>query len=63
MQAVGKVLIDPALNEFGDLDTCLVSLQFANGMVGSIDNSRQAVNGYDQRIAILGSNGAVMVGN
>ncbi len=63
VHTVGNVLIDPGLNEFGDLDTCLVSLKFANGMVGSIDNSRQAVYGYDQRIEILGTNGAVMVGN
>src|SRR5512143_1628212 len=29
--AMGNVLIDPNLNEFGDLDTCTVSLKFKNG--------------------------------
>jgi myo-inositol 2-dehydrogenase/D-chiro-inositol 1-dehydrogenase len=63
VHAMGNVLIDPALNEFGDLDTCVVNLRFANGMVGCIDNSRQAVYGYDQRLEILCSNGCVTVGN
>jgi myo-inositol 2-dehydrogenase/D-chiro-inositol 1-dehydrogenase len=63
VHAIGNVLIDPALNEFGDLDTCVVNLRFANGMVGSIDNCRQATYGYDQRIEILCSKGSLTAGN
>jgi myo-inositol 2-dehydrogenase/D-chiro-inositol 1-dehydrogenase len=63
VHVIGDALIDPNLKEIGDIDTCLVSLKFTNGMLGSIDNSRQAVYGYDQRIELLCLDGCVMVGN
>jgi myo-inositol 2-dehydrogenase / D-chiro-inositol 1-dehydrogenase len=61
--ATGSVLIEPKLNEFGDIDTDVVSLKFANGAVGSIDNSRKAVYGYDQRLEVFCSNGTAMANN
>jgi myo-inositol 2-dehydrogenase/D-chiro-inositol 1-dehydrogenase len=61
--ATGNVLIDPELKEFGDIDTNVVSLKFANGALGTIDNSRKAVYGYDQRLEILCSNGTAMAKN
>lgn len=57
--AKGAVLVDPAIGEEGDIDTALVTLTFENGAIGVIDNSRQAVYGYDQRIEVFGSKGAV----
>jgi myo-inositol 2-dehydrogenase/D-chiro-inositol 1-dehydrogenase len=61
--AVGGVLIDPAIGEAGDIDTAVVTLRFANGSLGTIDNSRQAVYGYDQRLEVFGENGQICVGN
>ena len=61
--AAGGVLLDPKLNEFGDIDTDVVILKFANGAVGTIDNSRKAVYGYDQRLEVFCSNGTAMAGN
>jgi myo-inositol 2-dehydrogenase/D-chiro-inositol 1-dehydrogenase len=61
--AAGGVLIDPAIGEAGDLDTALVTLKFENGALAVIDNSRQAVYGYDQRVEVLGSAGAVRTEN
>ncbi len=61
--AMGNVLLEPELNEFGDLDTDVVVLKFANGAVGAIDNSRKAVYGYDQRLEVFCSNGTAMAGN
>jgi myo-inositol 2-dehydrogenase/D-chiro-inositol 1-dehydrogenase len=55
--AKGSVLIDPAIGEAGDVDTCVVVLTHANGAITTIDNSRQAVYGYDQRVEVLGSGG------
>jgi myo-inositol 2-dehydrogenase/D-chiro-inositol 1-dehydrogenase len=55
--ATGGVLIDPAIGAAGDVDTALVVLWFENGAIGTIDNSRQAVFGYDQRAEVLGSAG------
>jgi len=61
--AIGSVLINPELNEFNDVDTDIVSLKFANGAVGAIDNSRKAVYGYDQRLEVFCSNGTAMAEN
>ena len=57
------VLVDKAIGEAGDVDTALISLKFASGAIGMIDNSRQAVYGYDQRVEILGSKGGITVTN
>lgn len=61
--AAGAVLVDPAIGDAGDIDTAVVTLRFANGAIGTIDNSRKAVYGYDQRVEVFGSGGGVVVGN
>jgi myo-inositol 2-dehydrogenase / D-chiro-inositol 1-dehydrogenase len=61
--AIGNVLIDEELNTFGDIDTDIVTLKFANGTVGAIDNSRQSVYGYDQRLEVFCLNGVAMAEN
>jgi myo-inositol 2-dehydrogenase/D-chiro-inositol 1-dehydrogenase len=63
LMATGHCLIDPAIGKCGDVDTAVVLLKFQNGALGTIDNSRQAVYGYDQRVEIFGSGGSVVVGN
>lgn len=60
---MGGVMVDPAIGEAGDIDTAVISLKFANGAIGSIDNSRQAAYGYDQRVEAFGSAGMVDVAN
>jgi myo-inositol 2-dehydrogenase/D-chiro-inositol 1-dehydrogenase len=55
--ARGAVRVDPAFGEAGDVDTALITLVHANGCLTAIDNSRQAVYGYDQRVEVLGSRG------
>ncbi len=61
--AAGAVLVDPRIGEAGDIDTALITLRFANGAIGAIDNSRRAVYGYDQRVEVFGSAGMVAVSN
>ena len=61
--AIGSVMIDPELNSFGDIDTDIVTLKFANGAIGAIDNSRQAVYGYDQRLEVFCLNGMAKAEN
>jgi myo-inositol 2-dehydrogenase/D-chiro-inositol 1-dehydrogenase len=61
--AIGNVLVAPELTGAGDVDTDVVTLRFANGAMGVIDNSRQAVYGYDQRLEVFCSNGVAMAGN
>jgi len=61
--AMGSVLVAPELAEIGDVDTDVVTLRFANGALGVIDNSREAVYGYDQRLEVFGSAGAARAEN
>ncbi|MEJ2558710.1 MAG: inositol 2-dehydrogenase [Anaerolineae bacterium] len=61
--AIGGVMIDPRIGQAGDIDTALVTLRYAQGAIGSIDNSRQAVYGYDQRVEVFGSEGSMVVAN
>ncbi len=56
-------MVDPVIGEAGDLDTAVVMLKFANGVIGTIDNSRRAVYGYDQRVEVHGSLGLLAAGN
>ena len=57
------VMVDPEIGEAGDVDTALLVLRFRNGVIGTIDNSRKAVYGYDQRVEILGSEGKIATEN
>ncbi|TXK80334.1 inositol 2-dehydrogenase [Paenibacillus sp. N3.4] len=61
--AHGNVLINLAFATHGDLDTAIATLRFKNGAIGVIDNSRQAVYGYDQRVEVFGSKGSVGITN
>ena len=55
--ARGAVRVDPAFAQAGDVDTAVVMLTHENGCLTTIDNSRQAVYGYDQRVEVFGSAG------
>ena len=57
------VMVDPGIGEAGDVDTAVITLRFANGAIGTIDNSRKAIYGYDQRVEVFGSNGMVQAHN
>ncbi len=61
--AKGAVLVDPAIGKAGDVDTAVVTLTFQNGCIGVIDNSRKATYGYDQRVEVFGSKGALSCSN
>lgn len=61
--AAGAAMIDPAIGEAGDIDTAITTLKLKNGALAVIDNSRQAVYGYDQRIEVFGSKGSLLACN
>ena len=63
VHAAGAVRIEPELAEMGDVDTAVVTLRHVDGCLTSIDNSRKAVYGYDQRVEVLGSGGMASSGN
>ncbi len=57
--AQGAVRVDQGFADYGDIDTAVVLLTHADGTLTSIDNSRRARYGYDQRIEVFGSLGMV----
>lgn len=63
VQAAGSVLTDPAIRELGDFDSANVLLVTASGRQCTITNTRRASYGYDQRIEVHGSLGAVSAMN
>ena len=61
--AKGDVLVDPEIGAAGDLDTAVIVLTHENRAVTTIDNSRRAVYGYDQRVEAFGSRGVALSDN
>jgi myo-inositol 2-dehydrogenase / D-chiro-inositol 1-dehydrogenase len=61
--ATASVLVDPAIGRAGDFDSVSVILMTKSGKHASISNSRRASYGYDQRIEVHGSAGAVRAEN
>ena len=60
--ARGAVRIDPEFAEHEDVDTAVITLVHADGCLTTIDNSRRAVYGYDQRVEAFGSLGVASLG-
>ena len=61
--AVGSVLVDPEIGKAGDIDSASIILTTKSGKIAQISNSRRATYGYDQRIEVHGSLGAVSAEN
>ncbi len=61
--AAGGVLVHTDFAASGDLDTVVITIRFANGAIGTIDNSYQAVYGYDQRLEVFGDAGMMRIEN
>ncbi|MGY4495341.1 inositol 2-dehydrogenase [Pseudomonas sp. TE3610] len=64
INAIGSRLIDPAMMEkYDDYDTAMVQMQTASGKQCHINNCRNAVYGYDQRIEVFGAKGMLQMDN
>jgi myo-inositol 2-dehydrogenase/D-chiro-inositol 1-dehydrogenase len=61
--AAAGVRVDPEIGRAGDVDTAVITLHFAGGVIGTIDNCRKAPYGYDQRVEVLGSGGSIATEN
>lgn len=61
--AKGAVMVDPEIGNAGDIDTAIVTLTFQDDTMAVIDNCRQAVYGYDQRLEVFGSKGMAQAEN
>ncbi|QKZ05759.1 MULTISPECIES: inositol 2-dehydrogenase [Pseudomonas] len=64
INAIGSRLIDSAMmQKYDDYDTAMVQMQTASGKQCHINNCRNAVYGYDQRIEVFGSKGMLQMDN
>lgn len=63
LYAAAAVRVDPAIGQAGDVDTAVVTLRSAGGILCQISNSRRATYGYDQRIEAHGAAGLLRAGN
>ncbi len=61
--ARGALRIEPSFADAGDIDTAVVMLVHEDGCLTTIDNSRRAAYGYDQRVEVLGSEGMAVSEN
>jgi myo-inositol 2-dehydrogenase/D-chiro-inositol 1-dehydrogenase len=61
--AVGAAITDPSFAEVGDVDTAIVTLEFANGALGVIDNTRSAGYGYECSTEVVGAKATVRIGD
>lgn len=62
VSAEGGVLLYPELQEVGDLDNSVTNLVFASGALGSVEAGRTGVYGYDIRTEVVGTEGALFIG-
>ncbi len=60
VHALGRVLVDPVYERYGDVDTSVITLEFASGALGVLMNSRRTVYGHDLRLEVHGALGKVV---
>ena len=58
--ALGRVLVDPVYARYGDVDTSVVTLEFASGALGVLMNSRRTVYGHDLRVEVHAERGKLV---
>jgi myo-inositol 2-dehydrogenase / D-chiro-inositol 1-dehydrogenase len=59
VMAMGACLIDPMFAEEGDVDVSTTCLRFRSGALGVVENTRATGYGYDQRVEVVGRDGAL----
>ena len=50
------------LEEVGDIDNCIISVRFKNGVMGFLETSRNSAHGYHIEYEILGTEGMLKMG-
>jgi myo-inositol 2-dehydrogenase/D-chiro-inositol 1-dehydrogenase len=62
VSALGTAMSDPRFAEIGDVDVSLITLRFASGALGVIDNSRVSGYGFECSVEVMGSEATLRVG-
>lgn len=58
--ALGRVMVDPLYAKYGDVDTSVLTLEFASGALGVLMNSRRTVYGHDLRVEVHAERGKLV---
>lgn len=58
----GKILKNPFMEEFNDVDQAISYIEFDSGAVGDIEASRNSPYGHDIRTEIIGTEGSLFIG-
>jgi len=58
--ALARVMVDPVYARYGDVDTSVITLEFASGALGVLMNSRRTVYGHDLRLEVHGEAGKLV---
>lgn len=61
--AMGAALALPEIAEFGDVDTSVLMMRMKSGALAQLDNTRRTGHGYDERINLMGPEGALESGS
>jgi scyllo-inositol 2-dehydrogenase (NAD+) len=62
VSAHGRILKNPFMEEFNDVDQGLTYVEFDSGAAGDIEASRNALYGHDIRTEIIGTEGSLFIG-
>ena len=54
---------NPSIADMGDCDTAMCTFTYPSGLIASVDTSRIAAYGYDQRVEVFGEKGMAQCGN
>lgn len=64
VSAIASRIVDPELtSQHEDYDTVMINMKTASGKQCHINNCREAVYGYDQRVEVFGSTGMLLQDN
>ena len=58
--ALGRNLVDPMYGKYNDVDVSILTVEFASGAIGVIQNHRRTVYGHDLRVEVHCAEGKLM---
>jgi len=61
VRSSGKIVMNPSMAAYGDIDQASIYLEFASGAVGDIESSRNSPYGFDSGCEIIGTEGAIQI--
>ncbi|GAA0318612.1 scyllo-inositol 2-dehydrogenase [Oceanobacillus oncorhynchi subsp. oncorhynchi] len=61
LRSSGKIICNPFMEEYGDVDQASTYIEFESGAVADIESSRNSPYGFDSGVEIIGTEGAIQI--